>query len=171
MALSEPRDRVKAVTASSAFNGIDFVEVVAPRALHVHFLNAVAVADPSLTATVDGGDSVPTVPLAAIDNATDWSTDADGHVVLTLNTLTDGDFSFYTLTITAPKLDVFLDRTTFSFKGSCPSDFDCAPPPQACPADDTPVPPIDYLAKDFLSFRQALTEFSSLRYPNWVERS
>jgi hypothetical protein len=106
MALSEPRDRVKAVTASSAFNGIDFVEVVAPRVLHVHFLNAIAVADPSLTATVDGGDSVPTVPLAAIDNATDWSTDADGHVVLTLNTLTDGDFSFYTLTITAPKLDV-----------------------------------------------------------------
>ena len=34
-----------------------------------------------------------------------------------------------------------------------------------------PVPPIDYLAKDFLSFRQVLTEFSALRYPNWIERS
>ena len=31
--------------------------------------------------------------------------------------------------------------------------------------------PIDYLAKDFASFRQALSEFSSLRYPAWVERS
>src|SRR4029077_4927110 len=27
------------------------------------------------------------------------------------------------------------------------------------------------LAKDFLSFRQALLDFSTLRYPNWHERS
>jgi len=33
------------------------------------------------------------------------------------------------------------------------------------------VPPIDYLAKDFLSFRQALLDFSTLRYPAWQERS
>ena len=31
--------------------------------------------------------------------------------------------------------------------------------------------PIDYLAKDFASFRQALSEFSVQRYPAWVERS
>ena len=36
------------------------------------------------------------------------------------------------------------------------------------PAD---VPPIDYLAKDFLSFREALSDFSTLRYPAWQERS
>ncbi|WP_128970636.1 hypothetical protein [Bradyrhizobium tropiciagri] len=33
------------------------------------------------------------------------------------------------------------------------------------------APQIDYLAKDFLSFRQALLDFSSQRYPNWQERS
>ena len=33
------------------------------------------------------------------------------------------------------------------------------------------MPPIDYLAKDFLSFRQALLDFSALRYPEWQERS
>ena len=33
------------------------------------------------------------------------------------------------------------------------------------------MPPIDYLAKDFLSFRQALLDFSALRYPQWQERS
>ena len=54
----EPRDRVRSVEASTAFNGIDFVEVVAPRALHVHFLNAVAIADPAIAATIDGGDFV-----------------------------------------------------------------------------------------------------------------
>src|SRR5207249_4867388 len=31
-------------------------------------------------------------------------------------------------------------------------------------------PPIDYLAKDYDSFRKALSDFSALRYPEWVER-
>ena len=168
--MADPKDRVLSVINSTTFNGIDFVEVVAPRTLHVHFLNKVAVADASLTATITGGDSVPTVPLLAIANA-DWSTDTEGRPLLTLHALTDGDFSFYTLTIIAPAVDLILGVSTFSFKATCPSDFDCAPPPHVCPPDDTQVPPIDYLAKDFLSFRQALTEFSALRYPNWVERS
>jgi hypothetical protein len=167
--MADPKDRVLSVINSTTFNGIDFVEVVAPRTLHVHFLNKVAVADASLTATITGGDSVPTVPLLAIANA-DWSTDTEGRPLLTLHALTDGDFSFYTLTIIAPAVDLILGVSTFSFKATCPSDFDCAPPPHVCPPDDTQVPPIDYLAKDFLSFRQALTEFSALRYPNWVER-
>ena len=59
----------------------------------------------------------------------------------------------------------------FSFKANCPSDFDCAPPALVCPPDDTVPPPIDYLAKDFQSFRSALMDFSALRYPAWVERS
>src|SRR4029077_1971683 len=143
----EPRDRVRSVEASTAFNGIDFVEVVAPRVLHVHFLNAVAIADPAIAATIDGGDRVPTLPLKPIDNAADWSTDAEGRPLLALTALTDGDFSFYRLTITAPKLDLVLNTTQFSLKATCPSDFDCAPPPHVCPPDDTPVPPIDYLAK------------------------
>jgi hypothetical protein len=169
--MAEPKDRVRALLGSTSFNGIDFVEVVPPRTLRVHFLNAVSVANPSIIATIDGGDSVPIVPLHPINNATDWSNDGDGRPLLTLTALTDGDFSNYSLTITAPALDLILDTTIFSFMPTCQSDFDCAPPPTTCPPDDTQVPPIDYLAKDFLSFRQALTEFSSLRYPTWVERS
>ena len=33
------------------------------------------------------------------------------------------------------------------------------------------APPVDYLAKDFDSFRHALADFSSVRYPAWQERS
>ena len=102
--MADPKDRVLSVINSTTFNGIDFVEVVAPRTLHVHFLNKVAVADASLTAAITGGDSVPTVPLQAIANA-DWSTDPEGRPLLTLHVLTDGDFSFYTLTIVAPAVD------------------------------------------------------------------
>src|SRR5262249_45927790 len=45
-----------------------------------------------------------------------------------------------------------------------------APSPACPPAEGNP-PPIDYLAKDFLSFRKALLDFSALRYPEWQERS
>jgi hypothetical protein len=169
--MTEPKDRGLAIVASTSVNGIDFVEVTAPRTLVVHFLNAVALADPSVAAMITGGDSVPTVAVAKIDNATDWSNDAEGRPLLTLHTVSDGDFSEYLLTIAAPALDIVLNSTTFSFKATCPSDFDCAPPPHQCPPDDTDVPPIDYLAKDYQSFRQALLEFSALRYPQWVERS
>jgi hypothetical protein len=168
--MAEPKDRVLAVIGSTTFNGIDFVEVVAPQTLHVHFLNKVALAGSAVTATITGGDSVPIVPLAAI-TATNWSTDPEGRPLLALTALTEGDFSLYSLTLIAPALDLILNTSQFSFKATCPSDFDCAPAATVCPPDDTPIPPIDYLAKDFLSFRQALTEFSSLRYPNWVEQS
>ena len=122
--MAAPKDRVRALLASTSYNGIDFVEVLGPRTLRVHFLNAVAVADPSIVAVVDGGDSVPVVPVRPIDNTTDWSTDAEGRPLLSLTTLTDGDFSFYRLTITAPKLDLILDSSEFSFKATCPSDFE-----------------------------------------------
>ncbi|HLY57837.1 MAG TPA: hypothetical protein VKS60_19905, partial [Stellaceae bacterium] len=168
--MTEPKDRVLAVAASTTYNGIDFVEIVPPRTLVVHFLNTVKVADPKIAASITGGDSVPTVALQPIKNS-DWSTDAEGRPLLTLTALADGDFSNYLLTITAPKLDLILDSTVFSFKATCPSDFDCAPPAHVCPPSDVTVPPIDYLARDFQSFRQALLGFSSLRYPAWVERS
>ena len=68
-------------------------------------------------------------------------------------------------------LDPFFDHVTFSFKALCPSDLDCEPTPAPCPPLKGNPPPIDYLAKDFLSFRQALLDFSALRYPQWQERS
>src|SRR5262249_41282336 len=124
---------------------------------------------PSLTVTIDGGDSIPTVATAPIGGA-DWHT-VGGKLRLTLTTKGIGDFSNYTLTIVAPKLDLILNSARFSFHPNCPSEFDCAPPPGACPPSDVVPPPIDYLARDFQSFRQALLAFSALRYPDWVERS
>jgi hypothetical protein len=186
MSLSEPRNRLAAVLTSQTINGIDYVELLAsaPTQLRVHFLNTFMPAPaPALVASITGGDSIPTVPVAAINPATDWSVDSDGRPLLTLNllipNLPDGvtDFSTYTLTLAPanPTQAAFLDRQYesigFSFKALCPSAFDCATPPQTCPPDDTTPPAIDYTAKDFASFVQALGAFSAQNYPNWQERS
>ncbi len=163
-------DRRTRLLASSSFNGIDFVEVAnaAQTLLRVHFLNAVSVEGTLASApAISGGATIPTV--AVLPNLA-WGWD-DGHVVLTLQVRQPGDFSIYTLTLASPVLDRFFARASFSFKANCPTGLDCRVPAATCPPDAGNPPPIDYLAKDFLSFRQALLDFSTLRYPNWQERS
>jgi hypothetical protein len=91
--------------------------------------------------------------------------------VLTLHVAAPGDFSTYTLTLANALLDPYFDHVGFSFKARCPSTLDCEAPPIVCPPEPANPPPIDYLAKDFASFRSALSDFSALRYPAWQERS
>ena len=166
------RDRRAKVLASTTVNGIDFVEVAnqAQTLLKVHFLNAVTVTlSASQAPTITGGETIPTVTVLRIPS-TAWGWD-EGHLTLTLSVEAPGDFSTYTLTIFASGLDPFFDWIPFSFKAGCPSDLDCATVTPPCPPPIGDPPPIEYLAKDFLSFRQALLDFSTLRYPAWLERS
>ncbi len=91
--------------------------------------------------------------------------------MLRLTVAAPGDFSSYTLAIGSDKLDPFFATASFSFKANCPTTLDCAAPGPDCPEPEADQVRIDYLAKDFGSFKQALSEFSALRYPDWVERS
>ena len=168
----EPKDRKSQLLQSTEWNGIDFVEVAndAQTALRVHFLNGVALQAPISTPTITGGETIPTVNVDPI-SASDWQTDSGGHAILNLTVAAPGDFSHYALVISSPNLDSFFASTTFSFKDRCPTTLDCQPAEPPCPMPDADTPPIDYLAKDFLSFRQALLDFSALLYPEWQERS
>lgn len=163
------------------WNGIDYVEVASPdqATLRVHFLNEVPVrlgangSPPSPTnpaVTITGGEVITSVAVLPIDETTDWSVDEQARPVLTVRVNAPGDFSTYQLTVDSDDLDPFFTKVPFSFKANCPSDFDCQPPVIHCPPADTLDVPIDYLAKDFSSFVQALSEFSTLRYPAWLER-
>jgi hypothetical protein len=166
------RDRRRAVLESRTTNGIDFVEVAnaAQTTLRVHFLNEVNVEGTlTETPTITGGETIPSVAVKPI-GAGDWGWD-DGHAVLTLCVAAPGDFSTYTLTLASGALDPFFAQAPFSFKAGCPSDLDCEPPATTCPPASGDEPVIDYQAKDFQSFRQALLDFSTLRYPAWQERS
>ncbi len=168
-----PKDRVEQLLKSSTLNGIDFVEIASAdqRTLRVHFLNNVALNGTVSNPRITGGETIATVAVNKINDATDWSADAEGRPILTLTAVVAGDFSFYTLSLTSAALDPFFSQTVFSFKATCPSDLDCDAPGPPCPPLEGDPPPIDYLAKDFLSFRQALMDFSALRYPEWQERA
>jgi hypothetical protein len=160
-------------------NGIDYVEVATAdqTTLRVHFINTVAVAGTlassppgSEAVTITGGEVITSVAVLPIDEATDWTVDSQARPVLTVRVQAPGDFSSYRLSIVSPALDPFFDSAVFSFKANCPSDFDCKQSATPCPPAETSDVPIDYLAKDFTSFLRALSEFSTQRYPAWLER-
>jgi Baseplate J-like protein len=186
MSLSGDIDRRQHLLGlQTGWNGIDYVEVATPdqTTLRVHFINTVPVkttlgatsgSPPASGAagavTIAGGEVITSVAVLPVDETTDWSVDSQDRPVLTVRVKAPGDFSTYRLRIVSTALDPFFDSTSFSFKAGCPSDFDCQPPTAPCPPPETLDVPIDYLAKDFRSFVQALSEFSTQRYPAWLER-
>ena len=80
-----------------------------------------------------------------------------------------GDFSTYTLSLvktdkdgnpTEESMDGFdplYASVDFTFKAGCPTDQDCKPE-TVCPPAELPAPEINYLAKDYASFRQLMLD-------------
>jgi hypothetical protein len=58
----------------------------------------------------------------------------------------------------------------FSFKVECPSEFDCKPVMNISPQTYA-EPQIDYLAKDYDSFRRLLLDRLPIIMPDWKERN
>jgi hypothetical protein len=173
---------------ASGLNGIDFLEVLdadAPtegerqRTLFVHFLKDLTAGQ--LTADnvlIEGGERIRDV--AALPAGTKIGPRPN---VLTVEVDKAGDFSIYTLRLVQdvrhaqggggepPEgFDPVLSAVSFSFKVECPSDFDCRPQ-RACPADTAEEPEIDYLAKDYNSFRRLMLDRLSVLMPQWQERN
>jgi hypothetical protein len=88
-----------------------------------------------------------------------------------------GDYSTYTLRlISSPTqlsvpvgFDPQFAAIDFSFKVLCRSEFDCQQE-QVCPPEPLAEPPINYLAKDYASFRRLMLDRLSLIMPEWRER-
>ena len=170
-AVCERDERRDAVRAHPTANGIDFVEYFEQQApqpirfwLVVTFVkNApAALINHPEKFKVDGGVRIVHVAVtkaAAGANANQLEVDLDKS----------GDFSLYRLRIDAG-LDVQLDSVLFTFKPSCPTPFDCRVTDD-CPPEILEEPVIDYLAKDYGSFRRLLLDFASQRNPSWTERN
>jgi hypothetical protein len=99
--------------------------------------------------------------------------------ILIIRTDVVGDFSTYTLRVvespsksTPPAtFDSRFVAIDFSFKVECPSDFDCQTVEVCPPVSLQDSPAIDYLAKDFSSFRTLMLDRLAVAMPSWQETS
>ena len=108
---------------------------------------------------------------------------ADAAKTLVIRTSSAGDFSPYifrlvnnaaqaeedsfVLTEALAGFDPMLTEVKFSFKVECDLGFDCAPSPPGCPPNPPTPPPINYLAKDYGSFRTILLDRLNQLVPSW----
>lgn len=110
-----------------------------------------------------GGESVTGIRVTSLTPLPD-------HLLIEVDR--PGDFSTYSLAFRSPlpDLDPRLARIDFSFKVECPTDLDCQPV-CGCASDPRPQPDLDYLAKDYASFRQLLLDRLATTTPDWLERN
>lgn len=158
------------VLGHPTLNGLDFVEyrfdpLALPGRRHVlelHFLKPAPVLSPT-DLIVEGGARI----LAIGVIATEPPAGNDLRAFVT----EAGDFSIYRLRVrdaAAHGLDGLLAAAPVNFKAGCPSDLDCRIV-QECPPPEGEIPPLDYMARDFESFRRMLLDVARMRNPNWRE--
>jgi hypothetical protein len=172
--------RRNAVRAAGTLNGIDYLEVASAdqKTLKVFFLFPLpgeadgVPAGPALgkdNVAIEGGERIRSIRALSVS--------ASG-AELTVVVNAAGDFSTYRLRIVTsptdpappPGIDPRLAAVDFSFKATCPSDFDCRTDRQ-CEDPPPPEPDINYLAKDYASFRRLILDRLSTIMPDWRERS
>jgi hypothetical protein len=185
--------RLRAVEEAGVLNGIEYLEVSdseAPPGLRQRTLLVRLLKGPGgltkANVVVDGGERIPVKvewalpgsPLPSGEDPQLTSGLDDPGDVLLVRTDSTGDYSTYTLRLIAGAgseeppagFDPLLAAVDFSFKVECPTDFDCAPACD-CPPEEAEALEIDYLAKDFQTFRSLMLDRLSLLAPDWRERS
>jgi hypothetical protein len=156
---------------------MDFLEVLdraaAPpeenrqRFLHLHFLKPDGIDALTPTSiTIEGGERVRNIRVVDVSGLVEQEN------VLVVEVDQAGDFSPYTLRLD-PLPDGFdprLSALEFSFKVECPTEFDCKPE-RICPPSPSSPPVIDYLAKDYGSFRRIMLDRLAALVPEWQDRN
>lgn len=176
------RQAVASQKTPPKINGIDYLEVevngvTGKSKLIVRFI--LPLKDPpkgkNLTkanVVIEGGVRVKDIEVESMEPVNQ----ASKIVNVTVNSL--GDFSTYTLRIVKSKTDLpppdgfdpQLSHVDFSFKVKCPAEFDCKTD-RECPPEKLPEPDIDYLARDYASFRRLMLDRLSVIMPDWKERN
>ncbi len=156
--------------ASPTLNGIDYLEIDSAdqRTLRIVCVNPV---QPGLTAAhcrIEGGVRITGIGVlsAIVTNGNEITVTVDQA----------GDFSWYTFALvdpanpenTAPGFDPVLDSIRFSFKAECASELDCADTFR-CPPEVPAEPALDYLAKDYNSFRGLMLDRMGQLIPGYSE--
>lgn len=164
----------------SDLNGLDYLEVADDqRSLTVFFLGRAPDWITAAHLRLEGGERVRDIRILSLTVTRAREEDRDDCMKVVLDRA--GDFSTYRLCVVEldaegeptdrppPDFDPRYACLCFSFKAACPSDLDCSAPP-TCPKPEQAEPAIDYLAKDFASFRRLIMDRLALIMPGWQER-
>jgi hypothetical protein len=162
-----------------------------PFTLQIYFLTDVTVLSPPFSGTtaltpasivIHEANNDPNVPnlLLASPTLTFTQDSLDACItILQVQVQSPNDFRQYRLRIddpnagsppgTAPlsRIDPFFNDVLFSFQIGCDTELDCEPQPVVCPVDPPVDFPVDYLARDYVSLKNALLDFAAHRYPEW----
>ena len=170
------------ISVHEQLKGIDFVEVSKDEhTLSLHFVPtdpSTGLAKPPVPANISpsnikitGGVRIRDIRVQGVLPGIDENI-IDVQVADPLNLSSSvGDFSTYTLSLVGlDDLDPLLSTVEFSFKVGCSSNFDCKTE-KACSQDLAEPPPIDYLCKDYASFRRLILDRLSVTMPDWIERN
>lgn len=164
----EDKRRGMLASAAHPLNGIDFVEYTRTPSTHqltVTFVKA-RPASPALDKShfsIAGGLRITGIDVESIV----LPAASQKSVILMLSA--EGDFSTYVVRVQHPQVDMELSEVSFGFKASCPSPFDCRSDCD-CGEGALEEPALDYLARDYQSFRRMLLDFMSARNRDWTER-
>jgi Baseplate J-like protein len=147
--------------------------------LEVHFLNANHVAVILADATASAAAARQTFPITGGHRLRAGAATGQVQVtgvaagaapeVLVLTVAPIGDYSTYRLSIVHGDIDPIFSEIGFKFRPGCFS-IDCAPEWPKAPAPK-PAPAIDYLAKDYESFRHTMIAAMMQRVPGWQPTS
>jgi hypothetical protein len=182
------RSRVRGHTDAEGrpdLNGIDYVEYQAPAdddphavpTLVLHLFSPAPTDISAVNVRVDGGVRISVMATYASPRPDD---DGGSSRQIEVRLDQEGDFSPYTVRLVEPDayqhpgetpltgFDPRYASETFSFKVDCPSDLDCATQ-TPCPPEPVEEPDINYLAKDYASFRRLVLDRLALDLPDWTE--
>lgn len=159
---------------NAAWNGIDFLEVSDDQlSLCVHFFGAVPRNITPANVRIGGGRRITGIVCKTVEIDSAHNPDLDDCLKIGLDRF--GDFSTYRLCLVDAEtgkpmagLDPRYSGLDFTFKIGCPSDLDCQPD-CGCPPQVLPEPDVNYLAKDYASFRQIILDRLALIMPEWRE--
>jgi len=175
MPLIDPQLLAARARNLGGLNGLSrvIVTLAPPQAtLDVEFFNAQQVADlvsdprpPNAVFPISGGSRVPAGVSAGFVKVTSIAVLGASSLRLIVEPI--GDYSRYTLSVDAPFIDPLFSFLEFRFRPGCFSGA-CAPVPDGLRREE---PEIDYLAKDYASFRHTLLTALAQRMPGWQPTS
>jgi hypothetical protein len=174
-------ERRRTDVRSAPLFGLDFVEVTShdQRRLEVFFLGRAPRDLAMANVRISGGRRIRDVRVVHLRVHRHKDPTLDDYLELDVSTA--GDASTYVLSLVElddhgrqtdtpmAGFDPHFAAVGFTFKAGCPTDLDCRPS-APCPSPPHPAPDIDYLAKDYASFRQLLLDRLALTMPQWQER-